>query len=144
MKSSFTGLSVTITKKGYLRGYSPAHKRLRMDHDVVWERVNGPIPEGFEIHHRDHNKLNNHISNLQLVDDVTQKRIHSGCVLIDGVWYKPCRKCGVLKSIVEFYYKVKTRNSHVTSWCKECCIKKAVENKRLRRWKSRQLIMEVV
>lgn len=40
------------------------HLRL---HRVVWEAVNGKIPEGMEINHIDENKSNNSITNLSLV-----------------------------------------------------------------------------
>lgn len=36
-------------------------------HQVVWEDANGPVPDGFELHHRDKNKVNNALENLQLV-----------------------------------------------------------------------------
>lgn len=36
-------------------------------HRYVWEFYNGKIPKGYEIHHKDFNRLNNDISNLQLV-----------------------------------------------------------------------------
>ena len=42
--------------------------------------------EGHQIHHKDGNKLNNNISNLELVDTLTHKRIHSGCELRNGEW----------------------------------------------------------
>lgn len=34
-------------------------------HRVIWELLNGPIPEGFTIDHRDRNGLNNLLSNLR-------------------------------------------------------------------------------
>ena len=34
-------------------------------HRAVWEFYNGPIPEGYEIHHKDENGLNNEIDNLE-------------------------------------------------------------------------------
>lgn len=36
-------------------------------HCIIWEMHNGPIPEGYEIDHIDHNKINNAIWNLRLV-----------------------------------------------------------------------------
>ncbi len=36
-------------------------------HRLVWETFNGKVPTGFEINHRDENKLNNSLSNLELV-----------------------------------------------------------------------------
>lgn len=39
----------------------------RYVHRLVWETFMGDIPEGLEINHIDHNKLNNSLSNLELV-----------------------------------------------------------------------------
>ena len=36
-------------------------------HRLVWETFNGPIPEGYEINHIDHDKSNNTLENLELV-----------------------------------------------------------------------------
>lgn len=37
-------------------------------HRIIWEMLNGPIPEGLTIDHIDRNKKNNLISNLRLAD----------------------------------------------------------------------------
>jgi hypothetical protein len=36
-------------------------------HRVVWEHHNGPIPNGYHIHHKDGDRSNNDIANLELV-----------------------------------------------------------------------------
>ena len=46
------------------RYFSRHDKRL---HRVVWEFYNGPIPQGFHVHHKDENPWNNEIDNLELV-----------------------------------------------------------------------------
>ena len=38
---------------------------VRLLHRDVWTYYNGPIPEGYEIHHKDENPANNDISNLE-------------------------------------------------------------------------------
>lgn len=43
------------------------HKISHRFHCLIWEHCNGVIPEGLEIDHIDDNKLNNNISNLQLL-----------------------------------------------------------------------------
>ena len=60
-------------KSGYYQN-STIHKSL---HRFVWEENNGVIPNGYEIHHIDFDKSNNHISNLMLVDKKTHLEIHS-------------------------------------------------------------------
>lgn len=37
----------------------------KLEHRWVWEQANGPIPRGYHIHHVDHNRTNNDLSNLQ-------------------------------------------------------------------------------
>lgn len=118
-----------ITEKGYRRVWDTNEKRYRLEHNIIWEQHYGKIPKGMHIHHRDFNKLNNDISNLVLVDYLTHKRIHSGCIIKNGVWWKPCCKCGELKPITEFY----KRTSGVSPWCKTCCKENATLNKRKRR-----------
>lgn len=41
-------------------------RRLRM-HEYVWTCVHGVIPKGYHIHHKDHDKSNNTIENLELL-----------------------------------------------------------------------------
>lgn len=106
---------------------------LRLRHRVEWERHHGPIPSGIEIHHRDMNVRNWDIENLQAVTRLAHKRIHAGCVLRDGIWHKPCRRCGaVLPVTAEHWYF--TREGWVSRGrCRACCIVEAVETKRRRR-----------
>lgn len=68
--------------------------KLRLEHHVVWETANGPIPDGFEIHHIDHNKQNNDLENLQLLSASDHQRMHSpNYALLDGVWVRICPDC---------------------------------------------------
>ena len=121
-----------ITPKGYIRNYDAASGRLRMEHDVVWERANGPIPPGFDVHHVNDVKTDNRLENLLLLDKLTHKRIHGGCELrVDG-WWKPCRKCGVMKHVDTDYYPVGARR-FILSQCKICQIADSIKSKRRRR-----------
>jgi hypothetical protein len=45
-------------------------------HRAVWEHHNGPIPPRHQIHHKDENKVNNDISNLECVDISKHRRDH--------------------------------------------------------------------
>jgi hypothetical protein len=114
-----------VTPKGYIRiNGDMAHRR-------VWRKHRGRVPVGFFIHHIDGNKQNNDIANLELVDALTHKRIHSGCRMRDGEWWKPCRKCGELKRVSSDFYTRKP--SGISPWCKSCCVRNAVGNKRRRK-----------
>ena len=100
-----------------------------MEHDIVWEGENGPIPAGYDVHHINEDKLDNRIENLELLDPLAHKRLHSGCEVRDGVWWKPCRKCGTMKPVAEYY----RQQQWILSWCRACQIANAVRNKRKRR-----------
>ncbi len=51
-------------------------------HRYVWEFYNCKIPKGYHVHHRDGNKANNDISNLQLLSGVEHWTLH-GKLLTD-------------------------------------------------------------
>lgn len=69
----FNGIKYTKDiKTGYYLN-SKTRKRL---HRVVWEYYKGKIPKGYEIHHKDKDKDNNSINNLQLVSKKEHIEIH--------------------------------------------------------------------
>ncbi len=45
-------------------------------HRAVWEHHNGPIPDGYDIHHGDGNPLNNDIENLECIDRAEHRSEH--------------------------------------------------------------------
>jgi hypothetical protein len=47
-----------------------------MSYRKIWEKHNGKIPYGYEIHHIDGNRKNNHISNLLCVSIEDHYKIH--------------------------------------------------------------------
>ena len=48
----------------------------RSEHRVIWERVNGPIPPGYVIHHIDGNSRNNDLSNLRMMTAGEHSSLH--------------------------------------------------------------------
>lgn len=69
----FDNLSFRRDKKtGYFLN-AKTHKRL---HVYVWEYHKGKIPPGYEVHHKDFDKNNNDISNLQLLTKSEHTRLH--------------------------------------------------------------------
>lgn len=70
----FNGVKFTRDEKsGY---YLNSSIRKRM-HRYVWEFYNGEIPEGYQIHHKDKDKSNNDISNLEAVPFSAHAKMHS-------------------------------------------------------------------
>ena len=104
-----------------------------MEHVYVWECDNGPVPSGHDIHHRDGDKLNNAPANLQLVTKLEHKRIHSGCELRDGIWWKPCSICGELKPIDVEHWYISPEGWPLYGRCRPCHIARVVRDKRLRK-----------
>jgi len=45
-------------------------------HRLIWECINGPIAKGFDIHHKDGNKLNNSIDNLECISHPEHLSMH--------------------------------------------------------------------
>src|ERR1035437_7838953 len=45
-------------------------------HQEIWKSVNGKIPIGMEIHHKDENPLNNEIKNLERLTRAQHNKIH--------------------------------------------------------------------
>jgi hypothetical protein len=56
-----------INSHGYLVFYIEGKEYLA--HRLIWEKYFGSIPEGYIVHHKDENKLNNDFSNLELKEN---------------------------------------------------------------------------
>ena len=121
-----------LTKKGYNRIWDKKTKRLKMEHNLVWEERNGPIPKGMVIHHINQIKTDNRIENLQCVTALDHKRIHSGCILRKDGAYKPCGDCHEYKLIKEFY---KTKQGWLHAECKKCSVIRTSKSRKIRKQK---------
>jgi len=66
----FGGKAFKVDKSGYMH-----MKGIRL-HRIIWEIHKGPIPKGFDIHHKDGNKLNNTIDNLECISHPEHLSLH--------------------------------------------------------------------
>ncbi len=119
-----------LTREGYRRIWVVSEKRYRMEHAVVWERAYGPIPKGWEIHHKDHVPINNSLENLELLSRLCHKRLHSGFELRGDRWWKPCTRCAELKPIEKF---PRSKAGALAGRCKACTSGQSVIDGRKRR-----------
>ena len=117
------------TKAGYFRYARDKEGKLRFEHCIIWEKHNGKIPLGMQIHHKDLDKANNKIENLQIVTPTDHKRYHTGCRLINGGWEKPCKTCGEFKKANKenWYYSRGWINGKI---CKPCFIIKSLKTRK--------------
>jgi hypothetical protein len=60
------GYSWTIDIQGYFR--ANINNKTTRFHVFLWKTINGDIQKGYAIHHKDGNKLNNRIENLESID----------------------------------------------------------------------------
>lgn len=69
----FQGRKYTRKSNGY---YYNCGTRKHL-HQAIWIAHNGPIPDGCEIHHKDFNKENNDISNLECLTKKEHHELHN-------------------------------------------------------------------
>lgn len=53
----------------------------KYEHRIVWENYNGKIPKGYVVHHKDGNRQNNDINNLELLSKLDHDKL-----TMDDVW----------------------------------------------------------
>ena len=122
----------SLTGKGYVRIRRGG--RLVMAHRWTWEQHHGrAVPVGCDVHHINGDRRDNRIENLALVDRTTHKRLHGGCELRDGAWWKPCCKCGELKPIGKEHWYTSAEGWPLYGRCRPCHIRVVVESKQKRR-----------
>lgn len=88
-------------------------------HVIVWEKIHGKKPKGYDIHHKDFDKTNWEEDNLEPLSQSDHQRIHAGWVREGGAWVKkPCCVCKKLFPLKEFLF-LKASQSY-RGQCKSC------------------------
>ncbi|MEK6881917.1 MAG: HNH endonuclease signature motif containing protein [Nanoarchaeota archaeon] len=77
--------------QGYIEILTPNRERM-LEHRYIWEKHNGKIPEGFDIHHKNHIKNDNRIENLELISKKEHGKL-SSMHLIKKPIIKNCDFC---------------------------------------------------
>ena len=70
----YDGKKFTLRNNGY---YSLTKSDRCLMHRYVWEKERGKIPDGWDIHHKDEKKSNNHIDNLECLPKSEHTRLYS-------------------------------------------------------------------
>ena len=74
----FNGYKYRKNNFGYwIGGTTGSKKGYGCLHRAVWAYYNGEIPKKMHIHHKDGNKSNNEIENLELIDPKSHAKLHS-------------------------------------------------------------------
>jgi hypothetical protein len=119
-----------VTRKGYVRSNASG----RFQHVEVWEQQHGrPVPDGHDVHHINGTKTDNSPDNLRAVTKLEHKRIHPGCELRDGWWWKPCTLCGEFKPVTAEHWYISGEGWPLYGRCRPCHIARVVSDKRLRK-----------
>src|SRR5688500_6774983 len=70
----WNGLRYTMRDSGYFACTTGDRHLL---HRAVWALANGPIPDDYDVHHRDEDKTNNALSNLECLPKAEHTRLYS-------------------------------------------------------------------
>lgn len=115
-KKIFNGYSFYKNKKGRFTCTISLHR-------FLWMYLNGEIPEGYDVHHKDFNKDNNSIDNLQLLTKDEHAKIH----LAHKIKKKHDKKMKFICQICGNEYESVNRGNN--TYCSQTCKKIAERNR---------------
>lgn len=130
----------------YLDGYGyfrvQVGKRSEKLHRLIMEAVLGRklLPDEI-VHHRDHDKQNNHPNNLELTTRAEHVSHHHKGVADKGIntdSERYCPRCQTVKPVEDFY-RCKHNSGGRRTYCKPCSAARTVEQKDRRNARRNQL-----
>lgn len=62
----------TVTAEGYVR-FTAGENRHKLEHRVMWEKEKGPIPAGFDVHHKNEKRWDNRMENFELRESLPHR-----------------------------------------------------------------------
>lgn len=126
MIQTYEGIRYYPTKKGYLRSDSQ-HGGAYLAR-IIYSREYGNIPHGWHIHHKDENKLNNAIENLECLSSAEHADRHP-----EKPWEVRAFVCEVCRK--SYQAKVNGRGNRTCSMnCRQkLCQRRKVNGQRTRK-----------
>jgi hypothetical protein len=98
----------------YVAGQHYCKRGITTLHREVWKAANGPIPPGYDVHHKDGNTLNNALDNLECL---TRSEHHKRDSRVSYLKIEPipysCEVCG--------FVKLTRRHVKILRFCSEDC-----------------------
>ncbi len=89
----------------------------------LWEQHHGPIPAGYEIHHKDLDPLNNDITNLEAVTPAWHRDYHARLRehhrTVDGRVERECQRCHEWRPLDQYHPR---KGGTYGGYCKPCTV----------------------
>ena len=110
----------------YRKWREPGSRKLhqQLESRWMWEQSYGPIPEGYEVHHRNHNGADNRLDNFELVTaawhDNYHQREREDHRTLEGVEQRRCQRCQEYKLLSCFKRR---KAGTYQGYCESCALK---------------------
>lgn len=110
-----------VDGSGRMRVWVPEHPRSYSDgyllrNIVHWEYYNGQrIPDGYDVHHKDHDKLNDSQENLELISHADHAKLHNPVIWEECV----CQQCDCIFKIKP--WRLNEPGANRGSYCSQEC-----------------------